>query len=224
MGEVKVIGSTKSLFCTRIEWALKLKGVEYEYLNEDLKNKSPTLLKYNPVHKKVPVLLHDGKSIAESLVILEYIDEVWTQNPLLPQDPYQRTISRFWAKFSDEKVLLGSFGACKAQGEEKQKAVESAHESQAFLEKEIEGKKYSGGESIGYLDLTIGWIPLWISVMEEVDEMKLIETEKFPFLHKWSQNFMETPLIRECLPSGEALLEHFHTTISFLRSLEANKQ
>ena len=122
------------------------------------------------------------------------------------------------------QVLLGSFVACKAQGEEKQKAVESAQESLAFLEKEIEGKKYFGGESIGYLDLSIGWIPLWISVMEKVGEMKLLETEKFPFLHKWSQNFMETPLIRECLPSREALLVHFHATVSYLRSLEANKQ
>ncbi|KAI9173633.1 hypothetical protein LWI28_004146 [Acer negundo] len=128
MGEVKVIGSYLSFFCIRIEWALKLKGVEYEYIEEDLKNESPILLNSNPVHKKVPVLLHRDIPISESLLILEYIDEVWNQNPLLPQHPYQKAIARFWAKFVDEKCVMGAWAACQAEGEEKEKAIESAAE------------------------------------------------------------------------------------------------
>lgn len=102
--EVKLIRTWSSPFALRIVWALKLKGIEFETVLEDLASKSPLLLQSNPVHKKVPVLVHNGKPVSESLVILEYIEETWKENPLLPEDPYEKATARFWAKFGDEKV------------------------------------------------------------------------------------------------------------------------
>ncbi|KAL3716298.1 hypothetical protein ACJRO7_007976 [Eucalyptus globulus] len=228
MAKLKLIVSTASLFCTRIEWALKLKGLEYELIVEDFKQgKSELLLKSNPVHKKVPVLLDDGVAIAESKVILEYIDEKWKGGdfcPLLPQEPYDRAQARFWAQFADEKCVFGVWGACCAEdGQEKEKAVETALESFAYLEKQIEGKKFFGGEKIGYLDLVAGWIPHFLGVLEEAGGMKIIDAERFPSLHEWAQNFNEVPLIKECLPPRDMLLNYITASLSKLRSLAANK-
>jgi glutathione S-transferase len=100
--ENKVIlhGSFASPYSKRIELALRLKSIPYQFVQEDLQNKSQTLLRYNPVHKKIPVLVHNGKPISESLFIIEYIDETWSNGPhILPEDPYRRSKVRFWANY-----------------------------------------------------------------------------------------------------------------------------
>lgn len=102
--DVKLYGSWRSPFSHRVEIALKLKGVQHKYYEEDLNNKSPSLVKYNPVHKKIPVLVHGEKAIVESHVILEYIDETWKGYDILPKDPCEKAKARFWARFIDEKV------------------------------------------------------------------------------------------------------------------------
>ncbi|CAI9760803.1 unnamed protein product [Fraxinus pennsylvanica] len=103
MAELKLFGTWFSRFGQRIEIALKLKGVKYEFIEEDLNKKSLLLLKYNPVYKKIHVLLHNGKPICESLVILEYIDKTWEGPSIWPRDPYEKATTCFWAKFFDEK-------------------------------------------------------------------------------------------------------------------------
>ena len=105
--EVILLDFWSSVFGLRVRIALAEKDIKYEYKEEDLMNdnKSPLLLEMNPIHKKIPVLIHNGKPVCESLVIVQYIDEVWNdKSPLLPSDPYQRAQARFWADFVDTKV------------------------------------------------------------------------------------------------------------------------
>lgn len=105
--EVTLLSSWVSSNSMRVMIALAEKGVEYEATEEDLRSssKSSLLLKMNPIHKKIPVLIHHGRPICESLIIVEYIDEVWNHEPpLLPSDPYKRANARFWADYAGKKV------------------------------------------------------------------------------------------------------------------------
>ncbi|KGN56661.2 hypothetical protein Csa_010075 [Cucumis sativus] len=198
-----------SPFPLRIVWALKLKGIEYETVYEDLANKSPLLLEYNPIHKKVPVLVHGGKPIAESLVILEYIEETWKQNPLLPQDPYQRAVARFWAKFGDDKVLESIKKVFMNQGKVREEGVEEAMENLKHLEEELKGKRFFGGEAIGFVDIAVGWLANIVSVMEEVVGLELITEERFPLLSKWTKEFAAAPIINENWPPRDKLITKY---------------
>ncbi|KAI3419948.1 uncharacterized protein J3R85_012880 [Psidium guajava] len=64
--EVKIFKAWSSAFESRAVWALQLKGIRYESVLEDISNKRDLLLLYNPVYKKVQVLLHNGRPISES--------------------------------------------------------------------------------------------------------------------------------------------------------------
>nr|ACU13765.1 unknown [Glycine max] len=154
--DVKLLNFWVSPFGKRVEWALKLKGVEYEYIEEDIFNKSNLLLELNPVHKKVPVLVHAQKPIAESFIILEYIDETWKKYPLLPHNPYQRALARFWATCVEQKLGKAGWVAMSTSGDEQEEAMKEAKEMMEKIEEEIKGKNFFGGDNIGYLDIAIG--------------------------------------------------------------------
>lgn len=105
---VVLYGMWASPFVKRVELALKIKAIPFEYVEEDFQNKSTELLKFNPVYKKVPVLVHNGRPICESAVIFKYIEEVWNNNgpSLLPQHPYKQAQIRFWADFVQNQVHI----------------------------------------------------------------------------------------------------------------------
>ncbi|XP_059428101.1 glutathione S-transferase U8-like [Corylus avellana] len=205
--EVVLHGLWASPYSRRVEVALKLKGVQYKYIEEDLSNKSPSLLKYNPVHKMIPILVHNGKPIVDSDVILEYIEETWQEYPLLPEDHYERARARFWRKFIDNQVLLAAL--LKAfWGEEngREKALEEASGLLNFLEEELKEKKFFGGERIGMVDIVANVIGFWIGTFEEGTGIELLTVDKFPKLCNWVDEYLSSSVIKENLPPKDKLI------------------
>ncbi|KAJ0979122.1 hypothetical protein J5N97_014596 [Dioscorea zingiberensis] len=207
---VTLYGMWASPAVRRVEWALKKKGINYEYIEEDLSNKSPALLQFNPITKQVPVFVHDGKPVIESLVIIEYIDEVWKNNPILPKDPYERARAQFWAAFSEVQCREAVRKVYFAEEEEaKEKAMEHLEEMIRAIDQELKGKKFFAGDSIGYLDMVFGWMAFWLDIAEEVASFKVVNSKKFPSFTSWIHSFLHDPLIKENLPPREKTLEFF---------------
>ncbi|CAJ2629276.1 unnamed protein product [Trifolium pratense] len=215
MAEIKLHGFWYSPFTLRIVWTLNLKAIPYENIEEDRFNKSPQLLEYNPVHKKTPVLVHDGKPIRESMIIVEYIDEIWPHNSLLPADPYDRAQARFWVKYIDDMISAMSAHLRSRNGEEREKAKENIWERFRVIEDQCldDRKKFYGGNTINMVDIALGSFVKFIEIQEDMFEVKILQSERFPRLQLWFNNFKDVPVIKENIPAQEKLVAFYKPLI-----------
>lgn len=63
----------------------------------------PEYRRLNP-NAVVPTLVHDGRVVIESTVIIEYLDEAFPARALMPADPFQRASARLWMKKIDDRL------------------------------------------------------------------------------------------------------------------------
>ncbi|KAH7667170.1 Glutathione transferase protein [Dioscorea alata] len=202
---VVLLDSLFSPFGQRVRIALAEKGVDYEYKVQDLKNKSELLLKSNPVYKQIPVLMHNGNTICQSLIILQYIDEVWPDKaPLLPTEPYARANARFWGDFVDKKVYECGSKLWKRKGEHHETAKEWV-EIFKLLECELGDKKFFGDEAFGYIDIAL--VPFIVMFYAFEQFAKLSMDEECPKIVAWSQRCMERESVSNALTDPKKIYE-----------------
>ncbi|RLN24009.1 putative glutathione S-transferase GSTU6 [Panicum miliaceum] len=215
--ELKVLGAWASPFVLRVRVALHLKGLDYEYVEVDLADKSEQLLASNPVHKKVPVLLHAGKPVCESMLIVEYLDDAFpvAGTVFLPADPHGRAVARFWAAYVDAE-LLSSWVAIHAAGTEEEKAeavartlaaVDTLEGSLADAEQRTGCKGWFGGDGVGYVDLALGGLVPAIQASEPTTGLRIVDTDRTPRLAAWVDRFSALDEARAAMPPVDRLVE-----------------
>ena len=91
-----------SPFCRKVRLVLAEKRIEVELVEERYWEDSAELRRRNPAGK-LPVLRLDGRLLAESQAICEYLDETVPQPALMPKDPAGRyEVRRLCAWFDDK--------------------------------------------------------------------------------------------------------------------------
>ncbi|KAK7823645.1 glutathione transferase gst 23 [Quercus suber] len=100
-------------------------------------------------------------------------------------------------------VLPSIWNAFIKQGKDQEEAIVTAQENLGFVERQLTGKKFFNGETIGLVDLAFGWLANLLSVLEE--------------------NFADAPIIKESWPPRDKLISKYRALREVYTSKEAPK-
>lgn len=156
-----------SPYAQKIKIALREKGIEFESKTPDVSGGGfggSEFLQANP-RAELPALIDGNVKIFDSTIILEYIEEKWSQPPLLPSNPAERAYVRTIEEVMDtyyEPINWGLgeidfFG--RAKGELAEKIVGNAKQQAAkcrqWLAKQLGDREWFNGDRFGWSDLCV---------------------------------------------------------------------
>ncbi|CEN59444.1 Putative Glutathione S-transferase [Aspergillus calidoustus] len=117
--DLKLFGSCFCPFVQRVWIALELKGIPYQYIEVDPYQKPQSLLEVNP-RGLVPALRHGDWGSYESTVLLEYLEDLNFDPPLLPPgDAKLRAHCRLWADYINRKIVPSFYRLLQEQNQQK---------------------------------------------------------------------------------------------------------
>src|SRR6185295_17902389 len=107
----------RSPFSWKVRMVLAEKNVPYQPVVPENKAESAEFARLNPL-RLTPVLeLPDGRTIYESTVVNEYLEEVYPSPTMLPKDPYERARVRILEDTADQYLYPALGNLRKAQYE-----------------------------------------------------------------------------------------------------------
>ena len=117
--------------------------MQYQWNEVNPYKKDKEYLAINP-KGLVPALVHHGRALNESQIILEYLEDISPDHPLFPQDPFDRAIARLWMDHVSKKICPAFFRVILAQAWEKAKQQEAQEELLGAITKFVEAMDESG--------------------------------------------------------------------------------
>jgi glutathione S-transferase len=163
------------------------KGLDLPVKQLDLRageQRTPEFLQKNPF-AGVPILeLDDGTVIAESLAIMEYLEEIYPNPPLIGADPVTRALVRMWERRIEIGVYLPASRMVLSKGEVSEHARKTLVARLALVNDGLQGREWVAGHfSIADIMLLIGLDtahhggqfaldPAWTNVSRWYERMK----------------------------------------------------
>jgi len=204
-------------FAHRVRLTLAEKRLAAELIEIDLKNKPAGFSKISP-YGKVPLLLHGDVKIWESAIINGYLDEVFSDPPLMPPSPSDRALANIWIKFADERLYGATHSLIFTRAEEaRRQLVAQMFESIQFLENEVMAKRPGSGPYVFGDRFTLADITLYpwfeqLGALEQFSEFRL--PNGCVGLREWRQAVSERKAVAQCARSTDWYAERYRTYLA----------
>ena len=165
--ELKLYGAALSPFVRKTRVFMQEKGIPFEAIHIDPNNPPEDYVKLNPL-KRIPVLQHGNRVIADSAVICRYLESQFPETPLYPTDPWDQARCSWFEKFADyelggtctfsvfrNRVIMPLIGRT-CDEDKVQKALNTSIPPLfAYLDQELAGKDYLLGEHMTIADIAL---------------------------------------------------------------------
>lgn len=142
---IRIYSMASCPYAQRTRILLRMKQVPHDIFEIDLtRPRTPEFLALNP-SGKVPVIIHDGRSLFESSIINEYLEDVFPQPPVFPKDPYQRALARIYVNYCNVAFSPNMYRLLMEQDPHKRlKAEQNAVRDWRWLEEQLKRTTTSG--------------------------------------------------------------------------------
>ena len=202
--------------------SLSEKQVSFERIDINLSAKPDWFLEMSPLGK-TPVLKVEEKSIFESNVILEYLEETQI-NPLHPNHSLERADNRSWIEFSS--VLLNNIGglySAPTQNVFEQK-LEILNKNFNHLEKKLGNTPYFNGDGFSLVDACYAPVFRYFDNLDKIPEIKLWDDK--PKTTAWRKELSKRPSVKCAVSKDypENLQKFLINKRSYISDLIAQKE
>lgn len=212
MSQVKIYSASVCPYAQRVRMVLLEKGVDFDLIEIDLNNKPDWFADVSP-YGKVPVIQHQEHRIWESSIINEYLEEVFPEPPLMPQEPGLRAIARIWIDFANTKFTPAFYKLLLSQDMQQQQNWRTElHQHLLFIEKEgfhqlSEVGSYWLGNSLSLVDLSFyPWFERW-TALEHYRGIPL--PANFTRLRKWLSVMQQHPSVQATVQASELHIQNY---------------
>lgn len=211
MTDIQCISAEVCPFAQRTLIALLEKGVDYEHIEIDLRNKPDWFDAVSP-YSKVPVLRHGDVTIYESSIVNEYLDEVFPEPALMPGEAGARATARVWIDFDNVKFVPAFYKVLLEQDADRRRDLaQTITDALRFIETHALGARGQGPYWLG-ADLSLADIAVYPH-MERLCVLEAYRGIKLPDdcgrLREWLSVMAERPSVEHTAHDAEFHIDSY---------------